>query len=235
MEADKEQLRYAGLLTLLVMCALFLAARLIYLYVADPLRFPINTVKISAVYSHISHKELEKVLENYLTASFFTLPVGNLHKDLMALPWAGQAEIERIWPDTLKITLAEKIPVAIWNNALLTEKAEVFNEGSVLGDESLPKLSGPVNQHQEVLQVYKKMSKILSIYGLHAAALAWRDNGAWELDLSNGIKLRLGKRDLETRITRFCKAYPAVFADKPEQLASVDLRYPRGMAVQWKK
>jgi len=235
MEADKEQLHYAGMLTLLIVCALVLAARLIYLYVADPLRFPINTIKIAADYQHISHKELESVLEKYQSASFFTLPVGQLHTDLTAMTWAHEAQIERIWPDTLKISLNEKVPSAIWNNAMLTDEGEVFNEGGFLDDSSLPHLHGPVNQHQEVLQVYKKMSNILTIYGLHAASLEWRDNQAWELVLSNGVHLRLGKRDMETRLTRFCKAYPAVFADKSEQLASVDLRYPRGMAVQWKK
>ena len=45
----------------------------------------------------------------------------------------------------------------------------------------------------------------------------------------------MAKRDLEKRLLRFCRAYPAVFADKSEQLASVDLRYARGMAVQWKQ
>ena len=142
--------------------------------------------------------------------------------------------IERVWPDILKITMIEKEPIAKWNNALLTEDGEIFNEGHS-DDEKLPELKGPVKQHQQVLQVFKKMSKILSIYGLHAASLEWRDNQAWELTLANGVQLRLGKQDLETRIIRFCKAYPAVFAEKSGQLASVDLRYPRGMAVQWKK
>jgi len=72
------------------------------------------------------------------------------------------------------------------------------------------------------------------MYGLQTAALQLRDNQAWELTLANGVQLRLGKRSLENRLLRFCKAYSAVFADKSDQLFSVDLRYPRGMAVQWK-
>jgi cell division protein FtsQ len=118
---------------------------------------------------------------------------------------------------------------------MLGENGEVFNVGGTLSDESLPILKGPDNQHQQVLQVYQKMSKILTMYGLHASGLTWRKNAAWELTLSNGVHLRLGKRDLDMRVERFCKAYPAVFAEKSDQLASVDLRYPRGMAVQWKK
>lgn len=236
MDADKGHMRYASSLTLLIMCALILAAHLIYLYLAEPRRFPINTVKIAASYHHITHKQLEDILDNYLNvASFFSLPVARLHTELAKLDWVHQVQIERVWPDILKITLAEKIPVAIWNNAMLTEDGEVFNLGGKLAEEMLPYLKGPANQAQQVLQVYKKMSKILTICGLHVALLEWRDNQAWELTLTNGVQLHLGKRFLDMRINRFCKAYPAVFAEKSEHLASVDLRYPRGMAVQWKK
>ena len=235
MNADKGQLRYASALTLLIVCALFLMAHLVYLYLADSRRFPINTVKIAANYHHISHKQLEVLLEKYSNSSFFSFPVTRLIGELTALEWTEQAQVERVWPDILKIRLVEKIPAAIWNNALLTENGHIFNEGGEFTDDLLPRLKGARNQSQEVLQVYQKMSKILTIYGLQAAELEWRKNEAWELTLSNGVQLRLGKRDLEMRINRFCKAYPAVFAAKSEQLASVDLRYPRGMAVQWKK
>jgi len=235
MDARSSQLRYASFLTILIAVAFVLTARVIYLYVAAPQRFPINTVKISASYQHISHKKLESLLANYLDSSFFTLPVRRLYNELSSLDWANKVQIERIWPDILKITLIEKIPFATWNKAMLTEEGEIFNEGGELTDFNLPHLSGPKNQEKEVLQVYKKMSKILSIYGLHASDLEWRDNHAWELKLTNGLQLHLGKRELEARVTRFCKAYPAVFAERAEFLASVDLRYPRGMAVQWKK
>ncbi|KTD28010.1 MULTISPECIES: cell division protein FtsQ/DivIB [Legionella] len=234
MDAETGRLRYASFLMILVAAAFVLAARLLYLYIADPHRFPINTVKIVASYQHITHKQLESILADHLRSSFFTLSVHRLYAELAALDWTNNVQIERVWPDTLKITLVEKIPVATWNHAMMTEKGEIFNEGGALTDSSLPHLNGPTNQQKEVLQVYKKMSKILSVYGLHAAALEWRDNHAWELTLANGLRLRLGKRDLDTRITRFCKAYPAVFAERADQLASVDLRYPRGMAVQWK-
>lgn len=234
MGAETGRLRNTGFLMFLVAAAFILAAKLLYSYASDPQRFPINTVKIVASYQHITHKQLESILTGYLSSSFFTLSVHRLYADLAALDWANKVQIERLWPDTLKITLVEKIPVATWNDGLMTEEGEIFNKGGALSDSSLPHFIGPINQQKEVLQVYKKMSKILSIYGLHAAALEWRNNHAWELTLANGLQLHLGKRDLDTRIIRFCKAYPAVFAERADQLASVDLRYPRGMAVQWK-
>jgi len=234
MSTDTGQLRYTSLLTFLIVCALLLTARLGYLFLADASRFPINTVKIAANYQHITRKQLEQVLANHLNASFFSLSVHRLHNDLLSLEWTDRVYIERIWPDTLKITLKEKSPVAVWNDALMTADGELFNAGKEQTDSTLPRLSGPDQQQTDVLQIYRKLSKLLSMYGLHAASLQLRDNHAWELSLTNGIQLRLGKRDLEKRLQRFCRAYPVVFADKPEQLSSVDLRYARGMAVLWK-
>jgi len=234
MGAKTGQFNYAGLLTLLMVCALFLTSRIIYLYLADAERFPIDTVKIAANYQHITRKQIEIILSNYLNSSFFCLPVRRLHVDLGNLDWSDKVYIERIWPGTLKISLVEKAPIAIWNDSLITETGEVFNVGKDHRDLSLPNLIGPENQQTEVLQIYEKLSKLLTSFGLQIASLKLCDNQAWELSLSNGIDLYLGKQDIEKRLLRFCRAYPSVFAEKPEQLTSVDLRYARGMAVKWK-
>lgn len=231
--------RYIGFLTLLIVFALLLVTRLVYLYLADSQRFPINTVKITANYQHVERKQLESVLENYGNESFISLPVERLKADLTALTWVSDVAIERTWPDTLKIKLIEKIPVAIWNNSLMTEDGQLFNVSELdldkqARDYALPRLSGPNGQQLDVLQNFQKLSKLLSSYGIRAVSLTMRDNQALELGLPNGVQLRLGKRDLDKRVIRFCKAYAAVFAEKTELLESVDLRYAHGMAVQWK-
>lgn len=235
MEEITGRLRYISGLLLLITCALLLGARLVYWYLADPQRFPVNTIKIIASYRHIQRDELESILTHYRNDSFFSLSIKRLTADLTALNWTSQVTVERIWPDTLKIVLEEKEPIAIWNNSLMTNDGQIFNDGTHLPDMSLPRLNGPLQQQNDVLQNYQKLSKLLETYGLQAMALQLRDNQAWELVLTNGVELRLGKRDLEKRVLRFCKAYPAIFAEKSEQIAGVDLRYARGMAVQWKE
>lgn len=235
MGSKEGRLRFAGHLTILLICALLLSARLIFSFLSDAQRFPINTVKISATYQHITRHQLETILANYANDSFFTISIHELTEKLSTLPWAGVVKIKRSWPDTLHITLIEKIPAAFWNSQLITVKGEFLGNDVNLDSPSLPRLIGPENQQLDVLQNYKKLSKLLASSGLNAASLRLRENQAWELTLTNGIKLQLGKRDLEQRLERFCRAYPAVFADKLEQLSSVDLRYARGMAVQWKQ
>jgi cell division protein FtsQ len=235
---DKQEnhgLRYAGLLTLLIACAMLLAARLCYLFIAQPEHFPVNKVKIEASYQHITHQELEEILSPYLEAGFFALPITRLQNALNALDWVESAYALRIWPDTLKIVLIEKKPIARWGDKLVTEKGELFAKGYVEIGYDLPILKGSSSQMQEVLQLYQKLSKILESYGLHVATLVLQDNQAWDLTLTNGVYINLGKKALEKRLLRFCKAYPTVFAEKISDLVSVDLRYPRGMAVHWKQ
>ena len=235
MAGETGQLRYATLLTVLIVSALSLIAHLTYLFLSDGRNFPIATVKVTANYQHITREKLSSVLSNYRNASFFSLPVKQLRQELTDIPWSDSVVVERVWPDTLKIILTEKEPVAVWNDDLMTASGDLFNVGHEIDAPELPRLMGPEHQQTEVLQIYQKLSKLLSIYGLQPASLKLRDNQAWELTLRNGVELHLGKRDLEKRLLRFCKAYPAVFAEKLNLLSSVDLRYARGMAVQWKQ
>lgn len=232
---SSAETRYGFTLWVLILAAMLLAGRLAYWYLSDAEYFPIATIKVAASYEHVSHKALEAVLAKYVGDSFFMLPAKKLQNELNAMTWVDRATVERVWPDTLKIRLVEKKPVAIWGNALMAKDGRIFSEGDVPTNSSMPRLKGPLSQQTEVLQVYEKLSKILTMYGLNATGLHLRDNQSWVLLMDNEVKIYLGKKELEARLLRFCKAYPAVFAQKADQLASVDLRYPRGMAVQWKQ
>ncbi len=221
---------------LLMVLAVALLVRLVYVTLSDATHFPIHTVKIEASYEHVTREALERILSPHLNESFFSVSTKKLESDLAALDWTEHATVTRIWPDMLKVILVEKTPVAVWNTSFVAADGSLFEKGKVTdGMFSGPYLYGPQTQEQEVLQTYEKLSKLLAMYGLGAASLRLRENQAWELVLTNGVKLRLGRRDLEQRLRRFCRAYPAVFGEKPELLSCVDLRYPRGMAVQWKQ
>ncbi|MBP6917905.1 MAG: cell division protein FtsQ/DivIB [Legionellaceae bacterium] len=232
-------LRDQFFLSMLVVCAVLLMARLAYLYLANPENFPISTFKIEASYQHITRKTLEGILEKYTHKGFFSISVRDLRTELADLYWTDTVDVARIWPDTLKIKVIEKRPVAIWNHVLMTADGLLFDLSPAewqkeANAEHLPELNGPKNQQLDVLQMFQKLSKLSETFGLHANSLALRDNRAWELGLTNGVLLRLGKQDVESRLQRFCLSYSVVFGDKLEQLAVVDLRYVHGMAAQWK-
>ncbi len=235
MASEGSRWHYRGVLTGLIAAAVALFAHLGYLYLSDVSQFPINTVKISASFQRISRQQLEAVLSTYQQYSFFSLPAQRLQLALQSLDWADTASVNRIWPDVLNIKLVEKEPVAKWNQSLITADGRLFSVGAADEGFEFSELTGPDSQKNDVLQIYQKLSKLLSSYGLNVALLKLHDNQSWDLSLTNGIDLHLGKQDLEKRVERFCKAYQATLASKLDQLASVDLRYERGMAVLWRQ
>jgi cell division protein FtsQ len=59
------------------------------------------------------------------------------------------------------------------------------------------------------------------------------DRFAWQLTLSNGIELKLGREDTLKRVQRFIDLYPSISKHKPEAIEQVDLRYDTGLAVRF--
>lgn len=220
-------------LVLLLLIALFLMGRTVYLYLADVYRFPLTNVKIAASYEHISHRELVSVIAPYLSMSYFMMPSSQLSSALKKMDWVAEVSIDKVWPDTLKIKISEKKPIAFFNHYLLMADASIIKKEASIQDEYLPEFIAPDNEKTKILQNYKKLSKILKAADLSLTRLELSKNQAWTLQLRNGTKVRLGKTDIEKKLTRFCKAYPALVAENNTHPASVDLRYPRAMAVRW--
>jgi cell division protein FtsQ len=222
-------------LTGLTIAAIVLLCRLVYVYLGDPVRFPISTIKIIAPYRHISHQQLETILSKYSEESFFILSVHRLYQDLMQLPWVHTIDIERQWPDSIKITIKEQRPIALWNGEILTHTGTTIQDKTAIQEfAQLPHLSGPPSNQTTILKMYQSINPLLQPIHLRIDALFQRDNQAWEASLDNGITLKLGKKDTYERMTRFIKAYP-LLSSHPEGILSIDLRYPKGMAVQWKQ
>lgn len=224
------------LIAALLLCAFILIGRIVIVYISNPQNFPVRHVKIMAKELQLSHDKVEIMIQNAIdNHNFLTLHTQTLESTLMMLPWVQRVSVQKVWPDTVKITLIERKPVAAWHNELVSARGDLYRTDQSVKIDALPRLKSRREDIKEVLQVYQKMSKILLTYRLDITALEKRDNQAWELTLSNGVRLLLGKRDPETRLIRFCKAYPAVFEKKLDAVDRIDLRYPQGMAVAWKK
>jgi cell division protein FtsQ len=57
---------------------------------------------------------------------------------------------------------------------------------------------------------------------------------SWDIELTNGMKMRLGYKDVLTRVSHFVKVYPKIVGERVSDVDYVDLRYPNGLAVRWK-
>jgi cell division protein FtsQ len=215
--------------------ALILGTRLVLMLIADNHFFPINNLKIKSSYNYVSRHEIQKIMLPYLSQSFLMFSEKKLSNDMKKNIWIEDVNIKKIWPDRVIVQIIERIPVAFWNNMLISEKGDTFLPKSAKKVSNLPQMFGPEYHQKDVLQIYEKLSKLLEAQNLFISKIWLRDNQSWEIALNNGVIIKLGKNDIEERVKRFCRIYPKIFAATFDHVSSIDLRYSKGIAVKWER
>jgi len=130
--------------------------------------------------------------------------------------------------------VTEQRPVAIWNQQqLLNTQGEVFQAPIEQLKTSLPMLTGPEGSQQDALDMFRHMQGLLALHKFNAVALGLTERFSWQVSLSNGVALKLGREDTLKRLQRFIELYPVISKHKTDAVAEVDLRYDTGIAVRY--
>ena len=59
------------------------------------------------------------------------------------------------------------------------------------------------------------------------------DRGAWEIELADGLQVRLGRQDVKDRLERFIRLASPTVAKRVAEINYVDMRYTNGFSVGW--
>lgn len=197
-------------------------------------QFPIHHVKVYGI-KHLNSLETRQMLLPLVSKGFFAVDVDLVKEQFLQIPWVSDVSVRRVWPDRVVITIAEKNPVARWNNnRLLGSMGEVFNPASGSFSSDLPHLIGPEGQQLSVLEFYLRVNALLSPLHLKIRRVELSPYLSWDMEFTNGMKMRLGYKDVLTRVSHFVKVYSKIVGERAADVDYVDLRYPNGLAVRWK-
>lgn len=164
-----------------------------------------------------------------LSGGLFSVDLEAARRGLEGLPWVRGAMVRRVWPDTLVIELEEHVPSADWNGlAMLNSHGEAFPVKPLPG---LPRLVGPEGMEKEVASHYAEFTRVLAGHELEIATLRVDQRRAWQITLSDGVTVDLGRDRLADRLRRLVTYYPMV-AIRMNALRRIDMRYPNGFAVR---
>lgn len=188
----------------------------------------IEKLELVASFEHVSELQIKQQIRDVFPAGFVSLDVVEVQESLESLVMISSAQVEKIWPDTLKIILTEEAPVAIWNDkSMLNEQGDILP--IALKDLMLPSLKG--DDSNMVMQHFLLFKRFAKLHQLNLMALDYSASG-WLLEHDNGLKIRLdgstamqGLKTLETIMDQFQLA----------RISSIDMRYEQGFAVAWKQ
>jgi len=202
-------------------------------WLEDEQQLPVQKVIFSGERRILVDAQMEALIRQSQKGSFFALDVNKVHQLLESMPWVYRASVRKRWPSSLHIYLVEQQPVAIWNDdLLLNTEGDIFDGGDP--GIKLPQLFGPGGSEKTALAGFNAMQSLLSSTGLTINALFLSERFAWRVELSNGIRLNIGRQQFIDRLQNFIDIFPLLQAQN-KAINYIDLRYDIGLAVGWQK
>lgn len=205
------------------------------LSLAFALNRPVRMVEMAGSFQRVQPADVERVVRGRLTGGFVTADLDALQSAIEELPWVDRARVLRRWPDGLQVQVTEQVAAARWGaSGLLNTRGELFVGHARHVPPELPQLAGPQGTEAQVASLYFQIHPRLLEAGLRVTSLRLDARGAWELDLANGVTVRLGRKQLESRVERFIAVGAPVVAARANDIAYVDMRYSNGFSVGWR-
>ncbi len=195
----------------------------------------ISAIEVSGPFQRVSALQIEAAIGHELDAGFLGADLGRIRETIRALPWIDDAAVARRWPDRLAITVTEQVPAAIWGDSgLLNVRGELFVDEVRHVPAELPRLVGPDGQSAEVARRYLGVREQLIPIGLDLKGVRLDERGAWEMALTNGVVVRLGRREVDARTALFVDVVADLITGRASDIRHVDMRYSNGFTVGWK-
>jgi cell division protein FtsQ len=223
---------------LLFLAAAFLLAAVAALALARLPLFAIREVVFVTPPRETQRPEIERALREAIGGrGFWSVSTERVRQAVEQLPWIRRADVRRVWPDRLQVTIEEHRAIARWgagNAQLLNDYGEVFYASA-----SRPprlELSGPLGTAAEVLARHREFGDLLTPLGAEIVRLELSPRLAWRIHLADGMAIEMGREQarapLAGRLRRFVDAYRDRAPLAGRRATAVDLRYANGFAMR---
>ncbi|MDP9901701.1 cell division protein FtsQ [Variovorax ginsengisoli] len=204
--------------------------------------FPIAGIKVDGEVTHNNAVTLRANVAPQLKGNFFTIDLARARAAFESVPWVRKAVVRREFPNRLRATLTEQVPVAHWGDEATSRMVngfgEVFEANVAEVDDDLPRLDGPDDQAGQVLGMYRLLAPQFEPYQLAIEELGLSSRGSWHVLLDTGAILELGRGQSEEVLARtqnFLRTVKQVAAQYGRTVAAVegaDLRHNEGYALR---
>ena len=172
-------------------------------------------------------EEILKTIQIKRGDKMSTIHLQDLREKLEKLPWIRSVIIERYYPDILKITIEEKMPLALWQNNKkyrpLDDRAEPINTTKQLPADLLLVVGADAPKH--LISLIKDLEQVPDIYQYVRAAIRVGER-RWNLKLFNaekGLEILLPEQNVLAALQRLDNHNKTEKLIR-RQVAAIDLR-----------
>ncbi len=190
--------------------------------------FIIKNIEILGV-NHLDKDDIIKIINTYNDINIFNVNINNIYREIKNNTWIKKASIEIIYPNTIKILLTEKKPIAIWQNrygnSLITKNGDVISEKNLEKFKSyLPIIIGQ-NAHKNVHTILNILSSNKD-FVKNIWSLTFVNERRWDVHFNQGLTIRLPSKNVKNaweKIVHLNQKFNILSLG----LTEIDLRNPR--------
>jgi len=205
-------------------------------WLVQPGHLPVRQVQVHGALRHLDEAMLRRALAGEVGRGLFSVDVAALRARVEALAWVETAAVRRVWPDTLRITVSEQVPLARWaGGGFVNARGEVFRPPAGSGPQGLPLLAGPEGAGPRVVALFREAGAALAGVGRSVRELRLDARGAVRLVLDDGTRVALGRDGFGRRLARLARFYARGLHRRHGGASHIDLRYGNGMAVRFRE
>lgn len=195
---------------------------------------PLRWVDVSGPFARVSAEQIRAAVGPAAARGFLGVDLAEVRAAALSLPWVAEAEVRKVWPDTLEISVREREVLGrLGSDRLVDVTGNVFQARGAGDTRGLPLLAADPAQMPQLAEYYRTAQRDIEALGRQIAEARLSPRGALELQLDDGLTVQLGSRDQLPRWRRFIASLPRLAALDPRPIAAVDLRYTHGYAVRY--
>jgi len=203
-------------------------------WIKQPENLLIKAVQVQGNFNYLDKATLLPIISPFVKTNLFLLDKKSLEEEIEFNPWVYSASLTSLWPTTLVVKIEEQKPIAFWGaEAMVNEFGEVIDVNLPTRRNTLPMLYSPFDKGREMVESYVEIRKWMKNFPVDIVEFTENTRGSWLLKLSNGMKIKVGRKEHERRLRRFMVGYSNQLVRQVKKIDTVDLRYTNGFAVKW--
>ena len=160
--------------------------------------FKIKNVLISGTHN-LSQDYLRNIINTQNHINILNVNLNTIYNKIIQNSWVEETYVERILPDTIKIKVLEKKPIAIWQNQngnkLITVNGDVIYHANI----NKFKNSFPIIKGEKSKENISSILKILETnknFAKNIWSLTFINQRRWDLHFNQGLIVRLPSQDI---------------------------------------
>ncbi len=220
---------------LVLFAILYLAMNSLFGYcykITTDIGFAIKNITITGQ-KHTNIQQINKIVGIKKGSSIFSISLPNLKHRLEEIDWVKCVELERTLPDSIKISITERNPIALGQKDkklfIIDDEGKIINEKNLAPFKDLPIFIGDgvelyanslVKVFKTEPELYKKITSVIRI-----------SERRWNIRFDNDLEIKMPENQFELAWKTVIKLYKKNELLKPE-IAKIDLRIPNKIFIE---